>query len=229
MLLTKIISIKPFNRASYYESKGYILFKHKVGNHKKLMVPRNYILEIKTEDLIESSNYKIDFQCDNCGRYRKAAWSEYRTKNKINGDLCQKCSLPKGENHINFGKKLPCGFKSGKENYSAIHFKGKNNPNYNSNLTDLDRLEKRDLVENINWRKSIFKRDNYKCTICNKKQNIVAHHLNSYSMYKDKRFDLNNGVTLCVEHHKDYHSKFGYKKSIEEKYKEYINQLQYYK
>jgi predicted restriction endonuclease len=54
------------------------------------------------------------------------------------------------------------------------------------------------------WRKSVYKRDNYKCQWpgcdCNKKLN--AHHIKTWSEYPGLRFIVDNGITLCKDHHK---------------------------
>lgn len=53
------------------------------------------------------------------------------------------------------------------------------------------------------WRKSVFLRDNFTCVICFKfSGKLNADHIKSFSEYKELRFDLNNGRTLCVECHK---------------------------
>lgn len=63
------------------------------------------------------------------------------------------------------------------------------------------------------WRDSVFMRDNYTCQVCGSrcgKGNTVilhAHHIKSFSKYKDDRFDINNGITMCTMHHYDKYSK----------------------
>lgn len=53
------------------------------------------------------------------------------------------------------------------------------------------------------WRKTIFKRDNYTCVWCGKKdRTIQADHIKSFSLYPKLRFSLSNGRTLCRECHK---------------------------
>lgn len=227
MLITKFVKVKPAFNSSYFEGLGYILQKHKVGNHKKLMVSRNFEIDIKIEHLFRTSSYKVEYQCDNCNHMFTTSYNNYNKQNKTKGDFCRKCSLKvynSGESNINFGKSLECGFKKGELNYASINFKGENNPNYNPNLTYEDRLRNRDLTENINWRNEVFRRDNFKCTICDNKE-IEAHHLNGYTEFKESRFNINNGVTLCKNCHKSYHKTKGYKNATQEKFKEYLEEI----
>jgi hypothetical protein len=53
------------------------------------------------------------------------------------------------------------------------------------------------------WRKEIYARDNFKCKINNKdcKGRIEAHHILPWAKFKELRFDINNGITLCKYHH----------------------------
>lgn len=56
------------------------------------------------------------------------------------------------------------------------------------------------------WRSSVFERDNYTCKACNERGNkLNAHHIKSWADYKEERFNIDNGITLCVECHKKIH------------------------
>lgn len=56
------------------------------------------------------------------------------------------------------------------------------------------------------WRKAVFKRDNYTCQLCNKRgYKLNAHHKKSWKKYINKRFDIHNGITLCIKCHKNIH------------------------
>ena len=101
---------------------------------------------------------------------------------------------------------------------------GKLNPWYNPNLTDEERISNRDYIEYTKWRDEVYKRDNYTCQRCGKRQgDINAHHLNGYDTFKEQRVDVNNGVTLCNVCHKEFHSLYGYGNNTKEQYNEWIS------
>jgi len=58
------------------------------------------------------------------------------------------------------------------------------------------------------WRKKVFKRNNYTCQKCGKRNcYLVAHHLRPFSKYPKLRFRVNNGITLCRDCHYEAHSR----------------------
>lgn len=56
------------------------------------------------------------------------------------------------------------------------------------------------------WREAIFKRDDYTCKNCGEKGGLLhPHHIKKFADFPDLRFDINNGITLCITCHKDTH------------------------
>lgn len=114
------------------------------------------------------------------------------------GRVCSKCARPRGERHFAF----------------------------NSNLTEEDRIANRDTAENIKWRESVYERDEYTCQVCGDARggNLEAHHLNSYTDYPDERYDLANGITLCVTCHHAFHRLYTYRHNTREQFEEWLRQ-----
>lgn len=56
------------------------------------------------------------------------------------------------------------------------------------------------------WRVAVLKRDGYKCVVCLRGKPEVkvlqADHIKSWSKHPELRYDIENGRTLCVYHHK---------------------------
>lgn len=56
----------------------------------------------------------------------------------------------------------------------------------------------------ISWRKKIYARDRFTCQwpYCKNTKKLNAHHIKKWSDYPGLRYDTNNGITLCYQHHK---------------------------
>lgn len=53
------------------------------------------------------------------------------------------------------------------------------------------------------WRDSVYQRDNYTCQECREKGGkLTSHHIKSWAKYPELRYDINNGITLCLNCHK---------------------------
>ena len=58
-------------------------------------------------------------------------------------------------------------------------------------------------LEYKQWRLSVFSRDGFKCRKCGgSKGNLEAHHIRSWANYLELRLNVDNGLTLCINCHK---------------------------
>lgn len=58
------------------------------------------------------------------------------------------------------------------------------------------------------WRKAVYKRDNWTCQKCGYKgSNLNAHHIKHFIKHVEIRLDINNGITLCKDCHKEVHKR----------------------
>ena len=56
------------------------------------------------------------------------------------------------------------------------------------------------------WRASVLVRDGYACVVCGEVgKQLHVHHIKGYSDYEDLRYDIDNGVTLCMNCHHATH------------------------
>jgi RNA polymerase-binding transcription factor DksA len=87
---------------------------------------------------------------------------------------------------------------------------GTGNPRYKDG-TGYERSERKHEEKVNQWRRRVFARDHYTCQLCGytpgRPNSLNAHHIKLWSEYPDERFNVANGITLCVECHKELHRK----------------------
>jgi len=67
--------------------------------------------------------------------------------------------------------------------------------------------------EGREWRGKVIERDKGFCRICHSQENLEVHHIVRFGKNKNKRWDIDNGITLCFECHKKF-------RRIEEEYED---------
>ncbi|MDU3409970.1 HNH endonuclease [Clostridium sp.] len=104
-------------------------------------------------------------------------------------------------------------------------FSGENSHLWNFSLSKEDRIKGRKIIGYTEFINNTYKRDNYTCQYCgdNKGGNLVSHHLNGYNWDKENRTNVDNGVTLCQDCHKEFHTIYGYGYNTKEQYIEWTN------
>jgi len=191
----------------YIDCKTKMKYKCKCGNINK----------------ISFDCFKRGMRCRECGgtkkltdeyikQYFKDHGCELLEKNYINCDTKMRYRCECGEiNKITFYH-----FKNGQrcKRCSIKKRTGKNNCNYNPNLTDEDRNDRRITQEYRDWRRSIYEKHNYTCQKCSQRGGrLNAHHIEGYAKNKELRTDIDNGITFCQKCHKEFHKIYGTKNS----------------
>lgn len=113
--------------------------------------------------------------------------------------------------------------------------KGENNPmygvvgekhhNWDPKRTHALRTKERKTLEYQRWLKAVHKRDGYSCQCCGDKKggNFNVHHIESYGSTPSKRYDVDNGITLCEPCHKKFHSEYGWGNNTTEQFSSFMN------
>jgi len=83
---------------------------------------------------------------------------------------------------------------------------GESNPNWKGNLVSDEVRERRSYIAK-KWRNIILQRDGYKCQKCGNKEKLHVHHIQEFKDHRELRWDINNGVTVCVSCHEKIHSR----------------------
>lgn len=100
---------------------------------------------------------------------------------------------------------------------------GENTYNWKGGTYNNESEKFRKTFEFKEWVQSVYKRDSYACQICGQvRGDINAHHLDGYNWCVDKRVDVDNGITLCVNCHKRFHSEYGYGDNTRGQFEEFI-------
>lgn len=124
------------------------------------------------------------------------AWEEFTCK------TCGKQFKSKKKPHSN-NRNTYCSIICRNLGYRA--YKGLLNPNWQGGKgTEHQRI--RQTKDYMEWRKSVYTRDDYTCQECGKRGGkLHAHHKEHFAQVPEKRLDINNGTSLCKECHGKIH------------------------
>lgn len=109
----------------------------------------------------------------------------------------------------------------------GMEHRGENSHKWNGGATEEQKLLRK-RFEYVIWRTSVYDRDNYTCQCCGKHGGrLNAHHINSFANYPELRYEIDNGITLCVECHDtteagSFHNIYGTHNNTAEQLREYI-------
>lgn len=80
--------------------------------------------------------------------------------------------------------------------------------NKGTGTTERQSFRKAFSAEIERWRLRVYHRDGYACRECGDSRggNLQAHHIVPWAKDKSLRFDVSNGITLCVDCHRKKHA-----------------------
>ena len=222
-----------FVKLFFEDNKCELLEKEYKNTHTKM----RYLCECGKENQITFSDFQQGRRCQQCGFDKigdQKRLSFESVKQFFKDNNCELLATKYKNTHTLMQYRCDCGniSKIGFHTFQAGHRckkcaieknSGENNWNYNPNLTDEDRIDRRKIPGYTQWAKNIYKRDNYTCQKCyktknknNKYKKIHAHHIEGYAENPNIRLDLNNGITFCSPCHMKFHYIYG-KKNVNRK------------
>lgn len=113
--------------------------------------------------------------------------------------------------------------KIGEKNSEELHY------NWKGGIYDQEKDIFRRSYKTKNWRKQVYKRDDFACQCCGKiGGRLNAHHLDGYNWCVEKRTDIENGVTLCegchINNDYSFHRIYGSGRNTKEEFVEWIKE-----
>lgn len=83
-------------------------------------------------------------------------------------------------------------------------------------------FDRKDDYGYIRWAQEVKCRDHFVCYICGLKGVALnSHHLNSWADHPAERYDVLNGISLCLSCHNKYHTIYGKGKNTKEQFAEF--------
>jgi hypothetical protein len=164
------------------------------------------------------NNSRYSHKCATCGK-------EYTSGKKTSGNCseCRNAELGK------MGREALAKWVSVPEHnpWYGKHRYGETNPNYNPSKTEDEREIGRIIPGYKEWVRRVYERDGYTCQCCGDSRggNLNAHHLDGYNWCKDKRTEVENGVTLCENCHQKFHKLYGFKDNTREQFYKFKKQI----
>lgn len=188
-----------------------------------------------SDSLTKSSHKKFVRVCDECGKVDVIEFRRYNISEHPN--LCVACVI-KGEKitlgckqcgkefDVSINRKDTAKFCSPKcmNKWRAENLVGENHPKWNPDITDEKRVSGRFIHGYKQWRKDVYKRDNYTCQVCGDSsiKNLITHHIESYYNNPELRTELSNGITMCECCHRNFHRLYGLTNNTRYQYDEFV-------
>jgi hypothetical protein len=142
----------------------------------------------------------------------------YGKKQKPESVAKMKAKL-KGRSVWNKGKKT--GIRPSSVFKKGEHV-GENNINWKGGVTPIHN-QIRSSIEGRLWIQSVFARDGYTCQKTGVKGGkLTAHHILNFSSNPELRFAIDNGITLSIESHKEFHKIYGKTNNTREQLVEFL-------
>lgn len=147
------------------------------------------------------------------------------TSRILSCSLCQS-QFKREKNAIRDGYNY-CSHTCYSNHYAELGLRrGQNNGRYNADITQEERIVRRNYPEYVEWRRQVYERDNYTCNRCGKRGvELHAHHLFNYAEHIELRTDVDNGVTLCSSCHTEFHVYYGRRNNTQAQFEEFTRKI----
>lgn len=141
------------------------------------------------------------------------------TKDKLS---IAKTGIKQSKDSIQKRIKSRAGYRHSQETIEKIKISNKKRFENHEYKTDESTIARK-KSQYKDWRKSVYARDDYTCQKCLcRGKDLHPHHIMNFKAHPELRYEVSNGITLCVEHHKKFHKLYGKVRNNENQIENYI-------
>jgi hypothetical protein len=194
------------DKTATFDLLGFFIMPHP----KRRVINSCVICSAKFEVQLSSKDKKTTCskECSSINKSRKRIGIKHKVPDLYN--VCVRCKNKFILNGLIRKKRTAqyCSPKCQNDAHSE-RISGANSPNWKGGVTKANKRGEfqREIYA---WRSKVFKRDNYKCQHCGSQKQLEAHHIIEWAKCVETRFDLDNGLTLCILcHGKVHNTNFG--------------------
>lgn len=95
-------------------------------------------------------------------------------------------------------------------------------PNWKGGINPVNDTIRKSLEYKL-WHKACLERDDFTCQKTGQRGGkLRVHHINNFADFPELRFAIDNGITLSLEAHKEFHKKYGFKNNTREQLEEFL-------
>jgi hypothetical protein len=207
------------------------------SEYKDQKTPMRYICNCGKENVINLHRFLQGQRCMECGKKKSIKSNLEKRKEKVLNELEHHGYILKSE-YKRFNSKMNIVCKKGHnlyishQNLARTNFrckecskkKGRAHHNYKHGKA---RKSERVSTRYNKWRDLILKTRGRKCHLCGSKDKPEVHHLSGFHWDKKNRYEFDNGIVLCKEHHKAFHKTYGQRWIKPNQFKEYSHFYKY--
>lgn len=104
------------------------------------------------------------------------------------------------------GQRLPENARKKMSAAKKGRYLGADNPNWKGGEVS-DEVRERRSYKAKKWREAVLQRDDFTCQECGSRERLHVHHILPFSDHPERRWDINNGLTVCVSCHEQIHGR----------------------